>query len=143
MVMVQSSAVRRHSLLIVVIGIALAACAPAKRTFLINSETSSPLLEIAVPRSQAQCAATALRVSVSRANVLRIEACSGGSCGETQLADLAFRDRSTRVAADKITLGSGSAEGPVEPVVGPDDLLWLCREDEEAQECICIPWAQD
>jgi hypothetical protein len=26
---------------------------------------------------------------------------------------------------------------------GPDDLPWLCREDEEAQECSCIPRAQD
>jgi hypothetical protein len=123
--------------------IALAACAQSKRTFLINAATSSPLVEIAVPPSDVQCAATSLHVSVSAANAVQVEACNGGQCREAPLADLTFRDRSTRVGADKIALGSGSAEGDVEPVVGPDDLLWLCREDEEAQECICIPWAQD
>ena len=53
-------------------------------------------------------------------------------------------DRSAAVSLDNIKLGSGdAARGPVRPVEGPDGLRWLCREDEEAQECICIPWAQD
>jgi hypothetical protein len=139
----RSCAIRPRSLLILAVCIALAGCAQPKRTFLINAETSSPLLEVAVPKSGARCAATTLHLSISQANDVRAEACSSGQCRETPLAGLEFRDRSTRVNPDKIVLGSGSAEGRVEPVVGPDDLLWLCREDEDAQECVCIPWAQD
>ena len=38
--------------------------------------------------------------------------------------------------------GDGPSAGPVIPVEGPDGLLWLCREDEEAKQSICIPWFQ-
>lgn len=38
--------------------------------------------------------------------------------------------------------GGGPSAGRVIPVEGPDGLLWLCREDEEALQSICIPWFQ-
>jgi hypothetical protein len=34
------------------------------------------------------------------------------------------------------------AAGPVIPVEDADGFLWLCREDEEAQQSICIRWPQ-
>ena len=34
------------------------------------------------------------------------------------------------------------AAGPVIPVEDADGFLWLCREDEEAKQSICIPWPQ-
>ncbi len=44
----------------------------------------------------------------------------------------------------EVTLGvPDQSHGPVIPVEGPDGLLWLCREDEEAKQSICIPWFQD
>jgi hypothetical protein len=39
--------------------------------------------------------------------------------------------------------GPGPDAGPVIPVEGPDGKLWICREDEEAQQSICLPWFQD
>ena len=126
--------------------IGLAACTSTKpdQTFLINAETSSPILEVATPRSNAECARRELHFSIGQDNEIDVETCDNGQCVETELADLRFFDRSTRVNSNDIGLGGGSAaEGPVIPVEGPDGLLWLCREDEAAQECICIPWAQD
>ncbi|MBJ7521916.1 MAG: hypothetical protein JHC84_19610 [Solirubrobacteraceae bacterium] len=37
---------------------------------------------------------------------------------------------------------SGPAQGPVIPATDRDGKLVLCREDEEAQMSICIPWPQ-
>ena len=39
-----------------------------------------------------------------------------------------------------IAINTGHVLGKVKPVVGPNDSLWLCREDEEAGECTCIPF---
>ena len=33
-------------------------------------------------------------------------------------------------------------EGRVIPVTDADGFLWLCREDEEGKQSICIPWPQ-
>jgi hypothetical protein len=121
---------------------------PHQRTFLINATTASPILEVVSPKSGTDCASRELHFTIERNNDLRVETCdqgpSGRTCTETDAGALIFRDRSALVGADRITLGTGDpAAGPIEPVEGPDDLLWLCREDEEGMQCICIPWAQD
>jgi len=124
--------------------IALAACTESKRTFLINGETSSPIIEAEIPRSGAECASRELHFSIGHQNDVGIQTCDNGRCRKTALVSLKFFDRSGRVDTNNVTLGSGNtSEGPVIPVQGPDDLLWLCREDDDAQECVCIPWAQD
>jgi len=124
--------------------IALTACTKPGQNFLINGETLSPLLEVATTRSGAACASRELRFSVGKDDAVRVEICDDRRCVAAELSELEFSDRSARVNLNDIRLGSGNAsEGPVIPVEGPDGLLWLCKEDEEAQECICIPWFQD
>lgn len=125
----------------------VAAC-PDRRTFLINAATTSPLLEVVSPKSGADCASRELHFTVGRNDDLHVETCdrspSGRTCTEIDAGALSFRDRAAFVGVDMITLGTGDpVAGPIEPVQGPDDLLWLCREDEDAMQCICIPWAQD
>ena len=130
--------VPRLCLLVVACG-ALVACAP-RQTFLVNGATSSPILEIMAPASSGQCESQELRLVAGRDGILSIESCSDGRCVETDPTRLTYRDRASRVDSGAIQLAVGStSQGPVEPVVGPDGLLWLCREDEEEQ-CICIPW---
>jgi hypothetical protein len=121
---------------------------PGQRTFLINAATVSPIVEVVSPKSGAACASRELEFLVGRNNDLHVETCdrspSGRVCTAIDAGTLRFRDRSALVGADAIVLGTGDpVAGPIEPVEGPDDLLWLCREDEEGMQCICIPWAQD
>lgn len=134
----------QRSLLLIACCIALSACGESKRKFLINVPTSSPLLEVAVPRTGAACARRELHFSVGRDNTIRVDTCDNGRCSATKLDTLAFLDRSGRASPTDIRLGSGDpTKGPVTPVEGPDGLLWLCREDEEEMVCICIPWFPD
>lgn len=133
-----------RSLLVVFASIVLAGCAARERFFLINVNTLSPVLEAATPRSGAECAQRELRLSIGRANDVHAETCDNGKCTKVELGELRFLDRSGRVNPPDLRLGSGDAtQGSITPVEGPDGLLWLCREDEEEQQCICIPWAQD
>ncbi|HNP27086.1 MAG TPA: hypothetical protein PKM20_10125 [Nitrosomonas sp.] len=119
----------------------LAACGNTDRTFLINAETSSPILEVKIPRSSAECSTRELHFTIGQNDEFRVETCDNGQCIKTDPGSLKFVDRSAAVNPNNIKLGFGDAtRGPVEPVEGPDDKLWLCREDEGAQECICIPW---
>jgi hypothetical protein len=124
--------------------IALAACARPDRHFLINVKTASPVVEIETPISGAGCATRELHFSIGQDNTVRVEICDDARCREAELSELTFFDRSSKANPNDIRLGSGDAtKGPVMPVQGPDGLLWLCREDEEAQQCICIPWFQE
>jgi hypothetical protein len=132
-----------RALLAVCLCLGTLACARTER-FLMNAQTSSPILELAVPRGGAQCSARHVRLTVSSGADLRAEVCDGQGCTPVEIGQLTFRDRSGPVPVGNLRLGSGNvSEGPVTPVEGPDGLLWLCREDEDAQQCICIPWFQD
>ena len=134
----------RHSLFVVLCCLGAVACGAPDRTFLINAENSSPILQIATPRGDAQCASRELRFSIESGNDIRLDVCDDGRCTDTALAGLTFRDRRGTVNPTNLRLGSGNvSEGPVVPSEGPDGLLWLCKEDDDAMECICIPWFQD
>jgi hypothetical protein len=120
----------------------------AQHTFLIDVQTGSPIVEAAIPRSAAICADTELHFVIGRDNAVSVATCdrsrAGVECVATELSELTIRSRAAVVGADRITLGAGDpAAGPVRPVEGPDGLRWLCREDDEGMQCICIPWAQD
>ncbi len=133
-----------RSSLILFCCVALAACTKTGRTYLINVETSSPILEVQTPKSGAECSNRELHFTIGQDNEIDVETCDNGRCIKTDPGSLKYVDRSAAVNPDNIRLGCGNASrGPVMPVEGPDGLLWLCREDEEAQQCICIPWAQD
>jgi len=121
---------------------------PDQRTFLIDVGTASPIVEVVSPKSGANCASRELHFLIGPNGDIGVETCDrdrlGAVCAATDVGDLRFRSRSAPVSVDMIKLGTGDpAGGPIEPVQGPDDLLWLCREDEEGMQCICIPWAQD
>ena len=134
----------RRSLLVVLCCLAPVACGPPDRTFLINAEGSSPILQITTPRGGAQCASRELRFTVATGNDISLDVCDEGRCADTALDGVTFFDRRGRVNPASLRLGSGdTSEGPIQPVEGPDGLLWLCKEDEEAMECVCIPWFQD
>lgn len=126
--------------------IVLSSCADTSnrnQNFLINEKTSSPILEISVSGTEAGCASSELHFAIDQEADIDVELCNQGQCVRTEFGKLNFSDRSTSVHPNDITIGSGDAtQGPVIPVEGPDGLTWLCREDEEAAECICIPWFQ-
>ena len=115
-----------------------------ERTFLINSATLSPILQITSPRSDAGCASAELHFAIDEDNTVKVRLGNRVTSVAIELSELTFYDRSGQVMPRYIGLGAGDpTQGPVVPVEGPDGLLWLCREDDEAQECICIPWFQD
>ncbi len=89
---------------------------------------ASPLLHLA--NSQA---ASDFQVAIPR---------SGGSCAATNLPRMKAAATTVNPGSKKLTSPKPNAAGPIEPVVGPDGLKWLCRHDEEAQECICIPFVE-
>jgi hypothetical protein len=68
---------------------------------------------------------------------------SGGSCAATSLPRLKAAGASVNPGSKKMISPKPSTAGPIKPVTGPDGLMWLCRHDDEAQQCVCIPWAQD
>ncbi|MCC6536852.1 MAG: hypothetical protein IT162_04835 [Bryobacterales bacterium] len=116
----------------------------AARKFLINGKTGSPILQLATPKAGTSCAAKEVRLSVVYSNQVRAQVCDNGKCKTTDPNSLTYRDRSTKVDSVNLRVATGDpVAGPVEPVTGADGLLWLCREDEAAGQCICIPWAQD
>lgn len=45
-------------------------------------------------------------------------------------------------AADFKVAEPEPVRGPVIPVEDADGFLWLCREDDEGKQSICIPWPQ-
>lgn len=146
-----TSLVMWKSLGILVLTLSLTTCGkdavdpgPAGQSFLINGATQSPILEAATPRAGAQCSLRELKFTNTETRVVTAEICDDGTCAPIDVANIRLLDRTGRVNPDNIRFGVGNASGGgVEPVEGPDGLLWLCREDEDAQECICIPWAQD
>ena len=134
----------RRSSMILFCCVALAACARPAQHFLINVKTGSPIVGIETPISGGECATRELHFSIGQDNTVNVEICDKARCRATELGELTFFDRSAEADPNDIRLGSGNAsKGPVMPVQGPDGLLWLCREDEEAQQCICIPWFQE
>jgi hypothetical protein len=94
----------------------------------IVQSTRSPLLRLA----NAQ-AASDFQVAIPR---------SGGSCAAASLPRVKAAVASTNPGSKKLSSAKPNAAGPIEPVEGPDGLKWLCRHDEEAQQCICIPFVQ-
>ncbi len=135
-----------RTLLFVAFGAMLAASAHAQtgRRFLINGRNSSPILQLATPKAGAACAAKEVRLSIVYSNQVRAQICENGKCTTTDPNSLVYKDRSSRVDSVNLRVATGDpVAGPVEPVTGTDGLLWLCREDEEAKQCVCIPWAQD
>ncbi len=54
-----------------------------------------------------------------------------------------FQDEDSVKTLDKLMANGATAQGPVVPAVDADGLLWLCREDDDAQQSICIPWFQE
>jgi hypothetical protein len=130
---------------IVLCCVAVAGCQTPRRTFLINKATASPILQIESPGFQGDCSSTELHFTVDRNGRVSAQMGNNGNLVPIALSKLRVYDRGgQRVRPAQIGLGSGNpAEGPVMPVEGPDGLLWLCREDEEAQQCICIPWFPD
>jgi hypothetical protein len=131
-------------LLVVFLCTTFAACTKPSRNFLVNTKTSSPILEVKTPRSSAECSTRELHFTITQDNKIDVETCDKGRCVKIDPYSLSFMDRSVSVSLDNIRLGSGdTTNGPVIPVEGPDDLLWICREDEEAQQCVCLPWFQD
>jgi hypothetical protein len=120
-------------------------CQTAPRNFLINTSTVSPVLQIKSPKTAAgDCADTELHLTVEHGRVTRAEKKISGRTVPVNLAALKFYDRAGKVTLQNIGLGTGNpTRGPVKPVVGADGLLWLCREDEDEQVCICIPWFPD
>ncbi|MDP2712532.1 MAG: hypothetical protein Q8O56_15055 [Solirubrobacteraceae bacterium] len=90
------------------------------------------------------------RTAVRRALIVALTgvavlAPAGGALAGDRVPSSDARDVSdAKLGPDQLVAvdGSGPSAGPVIPVEGPDGLLWLCREDEEAQQSICIPWAQ-
>jgi hypothetical protein len=96
-----------------------------------------PSIVQATPSSQLQRAnaqaASDFQVAVPR---------SGGSCASTRLPRIKAAVAAANPGAKKLSSPKPNSAGPIEPVDGPDGLKWLCRHDEEAQQCICIPFVQ-
>ena len=76
-------------------------------------------------------AASDFQVAVPRA---------GGSCAASSLPRM--KAATVSPSSKRLSAAKPSAAGPIEPVEGPDGLKWLCRHDEEEQQCICIPFVQ-
>ncbi|HEV8389213.1 MAG TPA: hypothetical protein VGQ35_05180 [Dongiaceae bacterium] len=68
---------------------------------------------------------------------------SGGSCAANSLPRIKAPTASANSGSKKLLSPKPNAAGPIEPVEGPYGLRWLCQHDEEAQQCICIPWPND
>lgn len=114
------------------------------RKMLINGRTKSPVFELTTPRAGASCSSKEVRLTIIPSAPPQAQTCEKGYCTPADPNSFTYRDRSRRVLSSELRLGVGdAAAGPVEPVDGPGDLKWLCREDEEGQQCICIPWFQD
>jgi len=84
---------------------------------LVNSQAASDL-QVAIPRS-------------------------GGSCAATSLPRMTAAAASVIPGSKKMTSPKPNTAGSIEPVVGPDGKRWLCRHDEEEQQCVCIPFVED
>jgi hypothetical protein len=68
---------------------------------------------------------------------------SAGSCAATKLPRMTAAAAPVNPVSKKMTSPEPNTAGPIEPVVGPDGKRWLCRHDEEEQQCVCIPFVQD
>ena len=90
---------------------------------------ASPLLHLANSH-----AASHFQVAIPR---------SGGSCASTSLPRMKAVVAAANPGSKKLSSLKPNTAGPIEPVDGSDGLKWLCRHDEEEQQCICIPFVQD
>jgi len=108
---------------------------------LINRWNMSPVLQVSVPKANSSCSSKELRLKLAPGSPTTAQTCAYGRCTPTDPNSLTYFDRFGRINATDIRLGQGDpAAGPIEPTEGPGDLKWLCREDEEGKQCICIPW---
>jgi hypothetical protein len=114
-----------------------------KQARLINASSKVRITAVTTPRPAAGCAAQVLKFSGSGRNVQAFK-CIKNDCKDAKLAAMKFHDGSRQVAATNLAIQPPSPKpGGVKPVVGADDLLYLCRENAEEGVCECIPWAQD
>lgn len=114
------------------------------QSYLINARTLSPVLKITTPSAGASCSAKELQLTLSPGLPLSVRTCENGRCITTDPNALTFFDRSSSVSPTELGLGAGYPRTrSVEPTTGPDGLLWLCRSNEQTQQCECIPWFQD
>lgn len=65
-----------------------------------------------------------------------------GSCAAKNLPRMTAATAAAHPSSKKLSAAKPDAAGPIVPAEGPDGKKWLCREDEEAQECYCIPFMQ-
>lgn len=111
-----------------VIGAALISTASVRADRMPIQSAPSPHLHLAASQTVSD-----LQIAIPRA---------GGSCAAKSLPRLKAAAAAVNQSSKKLSAAKPNAAGPVVPVVGPDGLTWLCREDEEAQECVCIPFVQ-
>lgn len=115
----------RTVLAIGAIAVAMLAAAPAA----VHADlAASPLMH----RAAAQ-GASDIQVAIPRV---------GGSCAANSLPRMKAAAATVKPSSKKLSAAKPDAAGPIVPAVGPDGLTWLCREDEEAQQCVCIPFVQ-
>ncbi|MBM3756284.1 MAG: hypothetical protein FJW38_20130 [Acidobacteria bacterium] len=137
---------RRIPLLFAIAACSLAGFAARTKlqSYLINTRTLSPILKITTPSAGASCSAKELQLTLTPGMPLSVRTCENGRCFTSDPNALSFYDRFSRVGATELGLGAGFPRTrSVEPTTGPDGLLWLCRTNEETQQCECIPWFQD
>lgn len=117
---------------IAAIAAAMIAAAPAAvgADLAPHGSQSAPLPDLHLAASQA---ASDLQVAIPR---------MGGGCKANSLPRMKAAAAQVNPGSRKLSSANPTAAGPIEPVEGPDGLKWLCREDEEEQQCICIPFVQ-
>lgn len=116
---------------------------PAPMRLLTVSRTGSPVLEMNSPIGDTvSCPEATVEMKISAGMVRSTEVCDPDGCLDLGPERFAYVDRTgASWSASALTLGEGDpAAGPVDPVEDDDELLWLCRDDEEKQACVCIPW---
>ena len=120
---------------------------PARRTFLASLLSDSPIFEMtSPPLPDTSCAEATVGLQIDDGALVATEICDNAGCLELGIDRWTYTDRTGRTSpTPDLVLATGDpvSAGPVIPTVDSDDLLWLCREDEEEAVCICIPWAQD
>jgi hypothetical protein len=110
-----------------VIGAALIATASVRADLMPVRSAPSPHLQLAASQS-----ASDIQIAIPRV---------GGTCAAHSLPRMKAA-AAVNPSSKKLSSAKPDAAGPIVPAVGPDGLTWLCREDEEAQQCVCIPFVQ-
>lgn len=122
--------------------LAAAGTTATKYIFLYSAGSKTPIMQLTAPKGTASCSTRTVRLTVAATAPIQAQTCIGDRCSPTDPNSLSFRDRVGRVLSSAIRLGSGDpgSASPPEPVTGTDKLEYLCREDEEAGQCVCIPF---